>query len=138
MNALLLLFLSLSVSGSVLVLVLLLLKPFLKNRLSHTWQYYIWLIVILRLLLPFSPETSGIASAVHYFQAIGSSSSASPAPPPPDSGDRQEPVTIPQPSAATAPETPRSDLREQNAAIPWRELSGYAWALWLTAALPPP
>ncbi len=135
MNALLLLFLSLSVSGSVLVLVLLLLKPLLKNRLSHTWQYYIWLIVILRLLLPFSPETSGIASAVHYFQAIGSSPSASPAPPPPDSGDRQEPVTIPQPSAATAPETPRSDLREQNAAIPWRELSGYAWALWLTAAL---
>lgn len=50
--------LSLSLSGALLILVLLLCKPLYKNRLSRQWQYYIWLIVIARLLLPFTPETS--------------------------------------------------------------------------------
>lgn len=50
--------LSLSLSGALLILVLLLCKPLYKNRLSKRWQYYIWLIVVARLLLPFTPETS--------------------------------------------------------------------------------
>ena len=49
-------FLSLSVAGAILVLILLLFKPLYKNRLSQKWQYYIWLIVIARLLIPFAPE----------------------------------------------------------------------------------
>ncbi len=50
--------LSLSLSGTLLMLVLLLCKPLYKNRLSRQWQYYVWLIVVARLLLPFTPETS--------------------------------------------------------------------------------
>lgn len=57
MNNLLLLWLSLSLSGSLVALTLILLKPLLQ-RLSKTWQYYIWLLVILRLLIPFSPDLS--------------------------------------------------------------------------------
>lgn len=45
-------FLSMSFSGSLLILLLLFCKPFYKNRLSKKWQYYIWLVVIARLLLP--------------------------------------------------------------------------------------
>ena len=30
----------------------------LKNKISRQWQYYIWLVVVLRLLLPFGPEVS--------------------------------------------------------------------------------
>ncbi len=45
-----------SISGSLLILVLLLAKRFLKEKISRQWQYYIWLIVILRLLLPFGSE----------------------------------------------------------------------------------
>ena len=50
--------LSMSFSGSLLILVLLAVKPFLKDKISRQWQYYIWLIVILRLLVPFFSEIS--------------------------------------------------------------------------------
>lgn len=58
MNEWLITFLSLSVAGTLLIWSLLLLKPIYKNRLSHRWQYYIWLIAIARLLIPFAPETN--------------------------------------------------------------------------------
>lgn len=56
MNEILKTVISLSVSGLVIALVLLALKPFYKDRFSKTWQYYIWLVVIIRMLLPFSLE----------------------------------------------------------------------------------
>lgn len=58
MNTVMKIFLSMSCSGSLLILVLLLGKRFLKDRISRQWQYYIWLAVILRLLLPFGPEVN--------------------------------------------------------------------------------
>jgi len=58
MNEIFVLFLSLSISGTIIALALFLLKPLIKDRFSKTWQYYIWLVVIVRLLLPFSPEIS--------------------------------------------------------------------------------
>lgn len=58
MNELFLVFLSHTVSGSFLILILLFCKPFLKNHLSKRWQYYIWLVVIARLLIPFAMETN--------------------------------------------------------------------------------
>ena len=67
MNEILKIFLSLSLSGSLLILVLLLCGPLFKNKVSKSWQYYIWLVVIIRLLLPFAPETSPIGS---LFQTI--------------------------------------------------------------------
>lgn len=57
MNKLLLLWLSLSFSGSLVALTLILLKPILR-RFSKTWQYYLWLLVILRLIVPFSPSVN--------------------------------------------------------------------------------
>lgn len=50
--------LSMSLSGAVLTAILLLVVRILKGRLGRQWQYYIWLIVVMRLLLPFGPETS--------------------------------------------------------------------------------
>ena len=58
MNAVLKLFLSMSVSGSVFILILLLGKGFWRDKISRQWQYYIWLVVVLRLLLPFGPEAT--------------------------------------------------------------------------------
>lgn len=58
MNELLKIILSLSLSGSILILALLLLRPLCRNRMSWRWQYYIWLLVIARLLLPLTPDTS--------------------------------------------------------------------------------
>lgn len=58
MNEILKAGLSLSLSGSLLILLLFLLRPLYKERLSKQWQYYIWLVVVARLLLPFAPETN--------------------------------------------------------------------------------
>lgn len=58
MNNAILTILSLSASGSVVALILLALRPFLKNNVSKTFQYYIWLLVLLRLALPVSYDGS--------------------------------------------------------------------------------
>lgn len=58
MNDPLRLILSLSLSGSILALIIFAIKPFLKSKLSKSIQYYIWLVVLLRLVLPFSLEDS--------------------------------------------------------------------------------
>ena len=47
-----------SFSGALLILLLLVGKRFFKDKISRQWQYYIWLIVIVRLLLPLGPETN--------------------------------------------------------------------------------
>ncbi len=52
MNGLLTSALWLSLSGSVLMVLLFVCKQIFKARLSKIWQYYIWLVVIARLLLP--------------------------------------------------------------------------------------
>ncbi len=50
--------LSMSLSGALLISILLLGGRLLKGRLSRQWQYYVWLIVVMRLLLPFGPDAS--------------------------------------------------------------------------------
>ncbi len=50
------LFLSMSISGTLLIFAFLAGKRLWKRVFSRQWQYYIWLIVILRLLIPFGPE----------------------------------------------------------------------------------
>ena len=67
MNTVLKIFLFLSFSGSLLILALLLGKRFFRDKISRQWQYYVWLVVVLRLLLPFGPEADllgGIYQAV--------------------------------------------------------------------------
>ena len=53
---------SLSISGTLLLLLTYLFKLFYKNSFSKCWQYYIWLIVALRLILPFTPNTTIVGS----------------------------------------------------------------------------
>jgi len=52
------LLLSLSLSGSIIAMLIFAAKPFIKHKLSKSIQYYIWIVVLLRLTLPFSFETS--------------------------------------------------------------------------------
>lgn len=56
MNSILLTLICLSISGSILSMLFLLVKNFIKNKFSYTWVYYIWLIIILRFIIPFSFE----------------------------------------------------------------------------------
>ena len=62
MNEFMKILLSLSVSGTLLLLLILGLKPLYKSRFSKRWQYYIWIIVALRFLLPFTPDTTIVGS----------------------------------------------------------------------------
>ena len=48
--------LSLSLSGAVTGIGLLLVHPLTKKCLSKKWNYYIWLLVVARLLIPFHFE----------------------------------------------------------------------------------
>lgn len=56
-----------SVSGSLLIMSLLVGERFLKNKCSRQWQYYIWLIVVLRLLLPVGPKINLMGSVYQAF-----------------------------------------------------------------------
>ena len=67
MNEFVKILLSLSVSGALLLLLILGLKPLYKNRFSKRWQYYIWIVVALRFLLPFTPDTTIIGSLFEKF-----------------------------------------------------------------------
>jgi len=58
MNDTIKLLLSLSLSGSILTAFIFAIKPLIKNKLSKSIQYYIWIIVLLRLITPFSFENN--------------------------------------------------------------------------------
>ncbi|WP_438349648.1 M56 family metallopeptidase [Paenibacillus sp. FA6] len=58
MNDTLKLIVSLSLSGSIMAGLLFLMKPFMKHRLSKSIQYYLWIMVLLRLVIPFSLDGS--------------------------------------------------------------------------------
>jgi len=76
-NDIIKLILSLSLSGSILAVIIFALKPFIKHKLAKSIQYYIWLIVLLRLLLPFSFEGSIMNNVFYGEQAAKEISSLS-------------------------------------------------------------
>lgn len=47
-----------SAMATVLALVILALKYLLKDKLDARWHHYIWLLLLIRLVLPFAPESS--------------------------------------------------------------------------------
>jgi len=75
MNNLLLTILSVSVSGSVLSLLIFLLRPLIKDRVSKAFLYYIWLLVLLRLVFPFGYNFS-IPGTSQLFTGAGMQSAA--------------------------------------------------------------
>lgn len=49
-----------SLSGTLLIVLLFLLKPLFRDRISKRCQYYMWMIVIMRLLVPFTLPVSPV------------------------------------------------------------------------------
>ncbi len=47
-----------SIMASIVVGLILCVKFLLRNRLTPRWQYMLWMILIIRLLLPWSPDSS--------------------------------------------------------------------------------
>lgn len=46
-----------SLVGSLIVLIILFIKKILKDKLNCTFHYYIWLILLIKLIIPFGPQT---------------------------------------------------------------------------------
>lgn len=70
MNEFIKLLLSLSLSGTLLLLLTFLLKQFYKNKFSKCWQYYIWLVVLLRFLFPLTSDTTIVGTLFTVFENI--------------------------------------------------------------------
>lgn len=56
--------LSLSLSGTVVIVALFLFCRLLGKRFGKGWQYYIWLVAVFRLLVPFSVDINLIGQAI--------------------------------------------------------------------------
>lgn len=124
-------FLSMSFSGGLLILVLLLGKRLLRDKISRQWQYYIWLVVILRLLLPFGPETSMLGNAYRAVEQAAQAGFVSAGPAAqaeiPAAGSEGSGGNTPGPADAPPPVRPA-----QETGAP---LADHLWLIWLAAAL---
>ena len=138
MNAVLKIFLSMSFSGSLLILALLLGKRFLKDKISRQWQYYIWLVVVLRLLFPFGPEVSLLGKT---YQAVDQAITQTASLPP----QQQSPLITPGGNLAPVIGTEQSNrsmnspTEDLTTAHPFQEvvtlLTDQVWLIWLAAAV---
>ena len=138
MNAVLKLFLSMSFSGSLLILALLFGKQFLKNKISRQWQYYIWLIVVLRLLLPLGTEVSLMGKA---YQAVDQAIFQTAPLPLPQQLPRNVPGGNLAPAVGAEPhnETVNSPADDVTTTHPLQDIGmlliNHIWLVWLMAAL---
>ena len=137
MNMVLKVFLSMSFSGALLILALVCGERFLKHKISRQWQYYIWLIVILRLLLPFGPETNLMGKTYQAVdEAITQNTSLS---------ETQRPVNAPgnilPPAVGLEPDNENTDspVEELATAHPLKDITSllinHIWLIWLMVAL---
>lgn len=135
MNTVLKIFLSMSFSGSLLILALFLGKRFLKDKISRQWQYYIWLIVILRLLLPFGPEVNLLGKT---YQAVDQViTQAAPL-------SQQQPAfyasgNMPAPADNQETNSENNPSEDLTAPHPLKEIGvllfNHIWLIWLLVAL---
>lgn len=124
MSAVFKIFLSMSCSGGLLILALLLGKKLVRDRISRQWQYYIWLAVILRLLLPFGPESSLMGA---LYRTVGQETAA----------PMGEEVRVDAPEADW--EWDGEDAGKDAEPEPLRDVGvlarEYVWLIWLAGAL---
>lgn len=70
---------SLSFSGGLMILLVFFVCLLFQKKLSRQWQYYIWVIVLARLLLPFAPEQNlmrGLGERLYSMEQASSADSA--------------------------------------------------------------
>lgn len=136
MNQILKLFLSMSFSGSLLIVFLLLGKRFLKDKINRQWQYYIWAVVVLRLLLPFGPEASLLGRT---YQAVDRAVARTV--PLRQQSLPDAPESVPAPAAGRGTDNVHGDSPAGDSAAfhPFQDigtlLMDHIWLVWLMAAL---
>ena len=138
MNTVFKIFLSMSFSGGLVILALLLGKQFLKDKISRQWQYYIWLVVVLRLLLPFGPEINLLGKT---YQALDQAITRDgPLPAPQQSlSDTQGSVPVPAAGTGHNKEDGNSPMDGPAAVHPFQDietlLTNHVWLVWPAVAV---
>lgn len=127
MNDFLLHWLSLSLSGSLAALAFILLRPGLR-RFSKTWQYYLWLLVILRLLVPVSLDINIVGGLFQQAETYFSHSNALL-----DGMPEKESQQLP---SLNVPDPADNDLQKAQGGLPlFSSWGNHIWGiLWLAAA----
>ena len=60
-----------SAMGSILALIILITKSISGVKLNANWHYYIWFLLLARLILPLAPQSSlSIANIYSHFQTV--------------------------------------------------------------------
>ena len=133
-------FLAMSFSGTLWIVVLLAGKRFWQDKISRQWQYYIWLIVILRLLLPFAPEWNLMETAR---QTIGQVRSQTTTPVQSQSLINQSKdvdlVAVNTPQDIEKPDSPAQDNKKRTSPLQGKKmlknlmtlLCSQVWLIWL-------
>lgn len=128
--------LALTVSGTALAAVLALLRRVLRDRLPKAVFYYLWLLVLLRLIVPAALPVPGLEKTAEP-PAVQIQTPATPV-----QIDPGQPVVIPPATTQTTPAQPSAPVPQQSQQVsvtPWYQP---AWAflcdrfaiLWLTGA----
>lgn len=147
MNSWFMSWLSLSLSGTILALCILVATPWMRGRISHSWQYYIWLIVIVRLLLPVAPGVNGVTELTKHASRIWQAAVQAPnresVPAPgaaPDTGRPANTQTAPaqieggNPAEEPAASSLKAQASSAPSTAPYRRLTGNLWIVWLAGA----
>ncbi len=154
MNNLLSGWLSLSVSGTILAVAVLAATPWFRRRISYSYQYGIWILVILRFLFPAAPEMNGMTAlangASSVWHSVMSEQRENPGSPLPSAAGTQSglaPGTEAQ-SLTPAGEAGQTPVRPGAEAAPagpseaepadsrdWSGLADILQACWLTGAV---
>ena len=135
MNTVWTLFLSMSLSGGLLILVLFGGKRIWRDKISRQWQYYIWLIAVLRLLLPFAPEPNLLGTAYRAVQQAAVQTIPTPAPAPAPAPQPILPRTEQAPIFSASSQPPQTSAAPRPLADLASLAAGNLWLLWLCGAL---
>lgn len=141
MNKVLSTLLSASISGTLLSVLLLLLKPLIRNRVSKAFSYYIWILVLLRLVLPFgyTIDLSGIpqffanADAQSYTTSAGAVRNASDRMP--NAAGKTEQQSSDNPTNSETEGLPTARPAADSGLDFWELLKANLFYIWLAGAI---
>ena len=121
---------SLSLLGSILVIGLLLTKILLRQKLSASWQYYIWFVLFLRLIIPYTPSTPlNVFNYIPHSQRVSELTQISALSPKPETS--ADIIQSSKNTINTANEVLSGNRIAQSPAVPLTK----SWFNWQTAAI---
>ena len=119
----------LSLAGSLLALVVLAATRLLRGRISHTAAYYLWLLVLLRLVLPLGLPGTGLdlpqphqsAAVETDYRQVLQAQQESVSAPETSAAERVTPPAAAEPPAETIPQ------EDPGPAVSWAQVLFWVW-----------